>query len=198
MNAFSILARIIHAGQQWPIKSIHDESRVFSMENKEQPKQIVDTKKNRVSYPVVGKIAEPEKPGEIRVVFGGNAPVPARLLSNVDRRELLNKASVGRQVLLMFEEGLQEFPIIVGLIENLIEDIISLEIVPETGSEIKPTDLSVDNERIIFDAKKEIVLKCGKGSITMKNDGKIVILGTNLISRSRGPNKIKGASVSIN
>jgi hypothetical protein len=198
MNAFSILARIIHAGQQWPITSIHDESRVFSMENKEQPKQIVDTKKNRVSYPVVGKIAEPEKPGEIRVVFGGNAPVPARLLSNVDRRELLNKASVGRQVLLMFEEGLQEFPIIVGLIENLIEDIISLEIVPETGSEIKPTDLSVDNERIIFDAKKEIVLKCGKGSITMKNDGKIVILGTNLISRSRGPNKIKGASVSIN
>ncbi|RJQ70916.1 MAG: hypothetical protein C4519_20125 [Desulfobacteraceae bacterium] len=170
------------------------------MEKKRQKKEIEDHFSNtgRLPYPVIGRIAEPENPGEIWVVFDGNDPVPARLLSSIDRRELLKKSNVGRQVLLMFENGLKEFPIIVGLLENIIEDIISVEIAPEASSPAKPADLFVDNERIVFEAKKEIVLKCGKGSITIKRDGKVVILGTNLTSRSRGPNKIKGASVSIN
>ncbi len=154
--------------------------------------------KERTPYPVVGTIAPPNAPGEILVSFDGASPVPARLLSTIDRNELTKKESIGRQVLCMFEKGLKDLPIIVGQLENLINDIISMEIAPEENITKKPVDLIVDNERIVFDAKKEIVLKCGKGSITIKKDGKIVILGTNLISRSRGQNKIKGASVSIN
>lgn len=170
------------------------------MEKKQRKSEIKDrfSTAERLPHPVIGRIARSEKPGEILVAFDGSAPVSARLLSTMDRRELLKEENVGRQVLLLFENGLRQYPIIVGLLENLIEDIVSLEIAPEAHNKEKPVDLLVDNERIVLDAKKEIVLKCGKGSITIKKDGKIVILGTNLISRSRGPHKIKGASVSIN
>ncbi|MBT8339112.1 MAG: hypothetical protein HKP58_03125 [Desulfatitalea sp.] len=168
---------------------------------KKEPKRVIEDHfeaDERCAYPVVGRIARSDNLGEILVTVQGSAPVPARLLSTIDRREVLKKESIGRQVLLLFENGLKQHPIIVGLLENLIEDIVSLEIAPEAQDAKKPVDLQVDNERIVLDAKKEIVLKCGKGSITIKKDGKIVILGTNLISRSRGPHKIKGASVSIN
>lgn len=62
----------------------------------------------------------------------------------------------------------------------------------------KVRDIFVDGERILFEARKEIVLQCGKGSITLRADGKVVIKGTDLVSRSKGMNKIKGAAVRIN
>ncbi|MCC6418741.1 MAG: hypothetical protein IT429_10940, partial [Gemmataceae bacterium] len=49
-----------------------------------------------------------------------------------------------------------------------------------------------------FDAKEEIVLRCGKSSITLRKDGKVVVLGAEVVSRASGTNKIKGAAVRIN
>ena len=62
----------------------------------------------------------------------------------------------------------------------------------------KPEIAVVDGKRVRIEADSEISLKCGKGSITINKQGKIVILGTDLISRSRGLNRIKGAAVNIN
>lgn len=149
-------------------------------------------------YPVVGRVAEAKKTGEILVEFDGGEPVPARLLSSIDRRELSSPENVGREVLLMFDRGLRAFPIIVGQLENLIGDMVSLEIEPGAKEADQPKDVLMDQERIVLNARKEIVLRCGEGSITLHKDGKIVVLGTNLISRSKGSHKIKGASVSIN
>jgi phage baseplate assembly protein gpV len=56
----------------------------------------------------------------------------------------------------------------------------------------------VNGKRIFIEADEELHLQCGKSSILINRQGKIVIRGTNLISRSSGPNKIKGASVNIN
>jgi len=42
----------------------------------------------------------------------------------------------------------------------------------------------LDGERIRFSAQKEIVLQCGKASITLTRAGKILIWGTYLLSRS--------------
>lgn len=47
-------------------------------------------------------------------------------------------------------------------------------------------------------AEEKLELSCGKSSLTLNEDGKIVIKGTNLLSRSSGPNRIIGASVAIN
>jgi len=51
---------------------------------------------------------------------------------------------------------------------------------------------------VVFDAKKEIVLRCGKASITLTKAGKVMIKGTYVVSRSSGANKIKGASIALN
>ena len=47
-------------------------------------------------------------------------------------------------------------------------------------------------------ARKEIVLKCGKSSITMTRAGKVIIRGTYISTKSSGANRIKGGSVQIN
>jgi hypothetical protein len=59
-------------------------------------------------------------------------------------------------------------------------------------------DAEVDGERLVFTAKKEIVLRCGKASITLTRAGKVLIRGIYLLSRSSGVNRIKGGSVQIN
>jgi len=51
---------------------------------------------------------------------------------------------------------------------------------------------------MVFNAEKEIELCCGKSSLIMKKDGRIVIKGIQLVSRASGVNKIKGAAVRIN
>ena len=47
-------------------------------------------------------------------------------------------------------------------------------------------------------ADQELVLKCGKASITLTRDGKILLSGEYVVSRSYGVNRIQGASVQIN
>jgi hypothetical protein len=53
-------------------------------------------------------------------------------------------------------------------------------------------------ERIALTAANEITLTCGKASITLTRSGKIVLRGTYILSRSSGPNRIKGGSIELN
>lgn len=53
-------------------------------------------------------------------------------------------------------------------------------------------------EKLVLEAGREIIIKCGEGVITVSADGKIAIKGTHLLSRAKGVNKIKGGSVAIN
>jgi uncharacterized protein (DUF2345 family) len=45
---------------------------------------------------------------------------------------------------------------------------------------------------------KQITLRCGKASITLRPDGQIEIRGTDLTSRAAGQNLVRGASISLN
>ena len=106
---------------------------------------------------------------------------------------------VDRQVVLAFESGNLDKPIILGVI-----------LPPETQKsrerriEAKPKDIkpivqaTLDGEELVLTAKREIVLRCGKASITLTRAGKIIIRGTYLLSRSSGVNQVKGGSVQIN
>jgi hypothetical protein len=53
-------------------------------------------------------------------------------------------------------------------------------------------------DEIVIEAKKNLTLKCGEGSITIRQDGKILIKGKDLVSHAQRMNRIKGGSVSIN
>jgi hypothetical protein len=51
---------------------------------------------------------------------------------------------------------------------------------------------------LVLEAKQELTLRVGDGSITIRADGKILIKGKDLVSHASRVNRIKGGSVSIN
>jgi hypothetical protein len=154
-----------------------------------------ETLRNEVLSPRVGRLAASGAEGQVFVECNGVAKA-ARLLSGMSRNELAKAENRGRGVLLIFEEGDADRPIIVGLMEDPLDGLVSMEVPAEASSH--PTEAKVDGKRVTIEAQEEIVLKCGSGSITLRKDGKIVIKGTHLLSRSSGPIRVKGARVDIN
>lgn len=51
---------------------------------------------------------------------------------------------------------------------------------------------------LVLEAKQSLTLRVGDGSITIREDGKILVKGTDLVSHAKRMNRIKGGSVSIN
>lgn len=53
-------------------------------------------------------------------------------------------------------------------------------------------------ETLVLEAKHSLTLRVGDGSITIREDGKILIKGKDLVSHAQRMNRIKGGAVSIN
>jgi hypothetical protein len=102
----------------------------------------------------------------------------------------LHGAHVGHSVVLMFENGQESRPIVMGVLRG------------EAGWPIeeRPGQIEVfgDGERLIVSAKDQLVLRCGTASITLTKAGKVLIEGEYVSSRSKGVNRIKGGSVQLN
>lgn len=49
-----------------------------------------------------------------------------------------------------------------------------------------------------IESEREIVLACGQSRIALRADGRVEISGAYVLSRSSGPNKLKGGTVDIN
>lgn len=110
---------------------------------------------------------------------------------------LLSAKHVGHEVALMFEGGDPQKPIVMGLIQHPEES--QSDFPRRVGNDPPhPLEVQVDGERVILTAQHEIVLRCGKASITLTRAGKVLIHGEYLLSRSSGVNRIKGGSVQIN
>jgi hypothetical protein len=103
----------------------------------------------------------------------------------------LRRAMIGRDVVVLFDAGDLQSPIIIGVME------------PVTGLESSPPPpegptVHADGERHVIEAEREIVLRCGDASITLTRAGKVIIKGNYILSRSAGYNKVKGAAIEIN
>jgi hypothetical protein len=59
-------------------------------------------------------------------------------------------------------------------------------------------DLIIDRQRIVLSAQQEVVLRCGKASITLTTDGRIAIRGADIVSTAGRVNRIRGGAVKIN
>ena len=53
-------------------------------------------------------------------------------------------------------------------------------------------------DELVVEARQSLVLRCGDGSITIREDGKILIKGVDLVSHAKRINRIKGGAVAIN
>jgi Domain of unknown function (DUF6484) len=85
--------------------------------------------------------------------------------------------AVGRLVAVTMME---DEPLVLGLIQPLVPEI------------------EADGEKLILEARQEVTLRCGKASIQLTADGRVTIRGTQVLSRSDGPNRVQGASVQLN
>jgi hypothetical protein len=91
---------------------------------------------------------------------------------------------------LVFEKGDVDHPIIVGLLRGQRAWPLA-----ETPGLV---EVDADGERVILDAKEQIVLRCGKASITLTKAGKVLIQGEYVSHTSTGLMRIKGGSVQVN
>jgi Domain of unknown function (DUF6484) len=114
----------------------------------------------------------------------GSGAVRAR--SSVD----LHGPHIGSSVVLLFEHGDADRPVVVGVLRGA----------PGWPLEEKPAvvEVDADGERMVVNARQQLVLRCGKASITLTKAGKVLIEGSYLLSRSTGVNRIKGGSVQLN
>jgi Domain of unknown function (DUF6484) len=126
-----------------------------------------------------GRIPLVQFPGQ-----SGTAAVAAR--ATVD----LCGSNIGGSVVLVFAEGDLRQPLIVGILRT------------ERGwppaEQPGTVEVDADGERLIVNAKEQLVLRCGKASITLTKAGKILVEGTYVSNRSSGVMRIKGGSVQIN
>ena len=148
----------------------------------------------RLDGVIIGILIGLNDRGEPLVNFPANcsgASVVARSTVTVEEHE------IGRETALMFEGGNPDKPIIMGFTRPpQAEQPTATE---DTHRDAQnPIVAEVDGERLVFTAKKEIVLRCGKASITLTRAGKVLIRGAYLLSRSSGVNRIKGGSIQLN
>ena len=168
---------------------------------------------------IIGVLAAINDQGQALVSFQENSSAdPAIAISTV----ALSQQQVGRQVALLFADGNPQKPVIMGLIHSPLDDMLeSFEIVAEEGGGAagnhesadkhkenpdenknpklpQEDDIYLDGKRVVFEAKEEIVFKCGDASITLTKAGKILIRGKYLLNRSTGVNRIMGGSVQVN
>jgi hypothetical protein len=155
----------------------------------------------------VGRVIRIDDSGRPLVDFSGNrrGPLVARFTGSLDLALLREAAASSKEVLLAFEENNPARPVIIDTLFSLLDEVdlpeqAASEETEET--ELEPeeevTDVTVDGKKVTFHAEEEIVLRCGKASITLTKAGKVIIRGAYLLNRSSGVNRIKGGSVQIN
>lgn len=145
-----------------------------------------------------GKIIHIDEKGGVSVDYAGNpfGPIGARLVSSLKPGALRKAAASHQDVLLVFENNDPLRPVIIDAIATLVD-----EAVDDQGLDLiikEPKDVTIDGEKITFNAKEQIKIKCGKASITLTRSGKVLIRGAYLLNRSSGVNRIYGGSVQIN
>jgi Domain of unknown function (DUF6484) len=121
------------------------------------------------------------------VLFPGHTgPVAVSAATVVD----LYGTHIGRQVVLMFENADPRRPVIMGLLRTP-----QAWQLPEQPANV---EFDADGQRLVVTAREQLVLRCGKASITLTKAGKVLIQGAYVSNRSSGVMKIKGGSVQIN
>ena len=125
-----------------------------------------------------------------------HGPIAARSTVPLDAETVREALASDREVLLVFEAERSDKPIIVGLIQSRDSHVEVKK--QEDESRSNELEALVDGKRIVLHAEDEIVLRCGDASITLQRNGRIVVRGAYVETRSKGVNRIKGGTVRIN
>lgn len=149
-----------------------------------------------ITSPRAGRLVGHNEQGRLLVDFAGNAfgPLRARTTVVLAPHELQRAVQEQCPVLLLFEEGDPGRPIVVGLLRDEVP--VSEPAAPKLPNEA--IEVEADGRRVEVEAADELVLRCGQASIVLRRNGRVIIRGTYVETRSKGVNRIKGGSVLIN
>jgi hypothetical protein len=131
--------------------------------------------------PRVVRLVGVDDRGVVRVLVEGHGEADARLLHTMPRAAL-QRAAVGRELLAVFEGDDPARPIVVGMLEDPVADLVAEE--PAATRVLR--------------AEESITLVCGEASLTLHADGRVVTRGVNVVSVASEQQRIQGAVVRIN
>jgi uncharacterized protein DUF6484 len=115
----------------------------------------------------------------------GTAALPARAMLD------LPSSQIGRLIVLMFVDGDPRQPLVLGSLHLGLE--------PRSLDAAGPSvDVEGDGRRLTVSAKDQIVLRCGKASLTLTREGKVILDGAYVSAHSSGVMRLQGGSVQIN
>jgi hypothetical protein len=89
----------------------------------------------------------------------------------------------------MFADGDPGSPIVIGWVRS-----VGWPPVERPGQ----VDVDIDGSRLVVSARDQLVLRCGRASITLTKAGKVMVEGNFVSARSTGVVRIKGGSVQLN
>lgn len=169
------------------------------------PHGSVPAAERAASAVVVGRMLPGSTPTTPLVDFPGNAhgPLRARTTVPMEGGVVERAVATGQPALLVFEGGDPGLPIVTGLIwtgqaVTAFQELLVSPRAPGGRRPHAPVEARLDGERVVLEGKREVVLRCGEASITLRSDGKILLRGAYVETYSKGLNRIKGASVKIN
>jgi len=136
---------------------------------------------------VVGELIALADDGRTALVVDSSSAAPARRARSVID---LQAVHIGCHVVLMFERDDPARPIVMGVLRGDDTHV--------AGAPPGQVEVSADGDRMVVTAREQLVLRCGKASITLTRAGKVLVDGSYVLVRSTGVNRIKGGSVQLN
>jgi hypothetical protein len=118
--------------------------------------------------------------GQVQILWRGRGtPLTAKVDEGVDR-ELVSRAMVnGDAVLVEVEAG--SAPVIVGVIQTRI-----------------PATMELKAQKVVIDAEQEVLLKAGRAAMRLREDGDVEVVGSRILTASRGLFRIVGRVLRLN
>ena len=138
---------------------------------------MIEQMQNSVSQELVRTVVTRiHSDGSIAVLADETRPCDVLLMPGTER------LAPGDGVIVWYSEDSSTRPVVMGRVGTLPME-------PERREQ---------PDEIVIEARQQLTLRCGDGSITIRQDGKILIKGRDLVSHARRLNRIRGGSVAIN
>lgn len=166
------------------------------MAQRERKDQVVQLSRQRLDGARIGRVVAFER-GEVRVEHGGSPgkAVAARVSAALDDAALEAAAREGQEGVLLFEDGDPARPLLVALLRSATPLVDALLTAPLPRA--SPV-ARLDGRRVALEGEEEVVLRCGRASLTLRRDGRVILRGVNVVTQAEQVQKIRGGKVQIN